>query len=141
MSRRISNDSWQQFRKLNQLLTSWLLILEPFDVLSINPTHLASVQKPTPAASAGPQRLAVAPIQHYENFPVASFLCPARLRPAVAAIYHFARTADDLADEGDASAAQRLVDLQTYRDELLAPRTNPSRSRAAGQRSLHLWRW
>jgi squalene synthase HpnC len=67
----------------------------------------------------------VAPIQHYENFPVASFLCPARLRPAVAAIYHFARTADDLADEGDASAAQRLVDLQTYRDELLAAAHQP----------------
>jgi squalene synthase HpnC len=67
----------------------------------------------------------VAPIQHYENFPVASFLCPARLRPAVAAIYHFARTADDLADEGDASAAQRLADLQTYRDELLAAAHQP----------------
>ena len=41
-------------------------------------------------------------VSHYENFPVASFLCPPALRPAVAAIYWFARTADDLADEGDA---------------------------------------
>ena len=46
-------------------------------------------------------------VGHYENFPVASFLLPARYRRAVAAIYHFARTADDIADEGDASAAER----------------------------------
>jgi len=57
-------------------------------------------------------------IDHYENFPVASWLCPARLRPAVVAIYHFARTADDLADEGDATAEQRLDDLRQYRSEL-----------------------
>ena len=44
-------------------------------------------------------------VQHYENFPVASVLCPPPLRPAVTAIYHFARTADDIADEGDATAA------------------------------------
>ena len=44
-------------------------------------------------------------IDHYENFPVASLLCPPRLRPPIAAIYHFARTADDIADEGDATAA------------------------------------
>lgn len=36
---------------------------------------------------------------HYENFPVASWLLPARLRPHVAAIYAFARAADDFADE------------------------------------------
>ena len=59
-----------------------------------------------------------AAIDHYENFPVASWLCPARLRPAVVAIYHFARTADDLADEGDATAQQRLDDLRHYRAEL-----------------------
>lgn len=58
------------------------------------------------------------PVTHYENFPVASWLCPRRLRPAVAAIYHFARTADDLADEGDARAAQRLQSLQDYRAAL-----------------------
>ncbi len=61
---------------------------------------------------------AVAPISHYENFPVASWLCPAHLRAPIAAMYHFARTADDLADEGDASAAQRLADLQAYRAAL-----------------------
>jgi hydroxysqualene synthase len=57
---------------------------------------------------------------HYENFPVASWLCPAALRPAVAAIYSFARTADDIADEGDASPARRLADLAAFRAELIA---------------------
>jgi squalene synthase HpnC len=57
-------------------------------------------------------------VEHYENFPVASLLCPPRLRPAVAAIYGFARTADDLADEGDAPLPQRLADLAAYRADL-----------------------
>ena len=59
-------------------------------------------------------------IEHYENFPVASWLCPAQFRPAIAAIYHFARTADDLADEGEASPAQRLADLAALRSDLSA---------------------
>ncbi len=59
-------------------------------------------------------------IEHYENFPVASWLCPPALRPAIMAIYGFARTADDLADEGDAGAAQRLRDLADYRADLRA---------------------
>ncbi|MES2947831.1 MAG: squalene synthase HpnC [Pseudomonadota bacterium] len=59
-----------------------------------------------------------APITHYENFPVASFLCPAHLRAPIAAIYHFARTADDIADEGDATAVQRLDELKAYRSDL-----------------------
>ena len=59
-------------------------------------------------------------VQHYENFPVASLLCPPALRPAVTAIYHFARTADDLADEGSASAEVRLADLAHYRLDLQA---------------------
>jgi hydroxysqualene synthase len=57
-------------------------------------------------------------VDHYENFPVASWLCPAAIRPAVVAIYHFARTADDLADEGDASAGERLDALAAYRAAL-----------------------
>ena len=57
-------------------------------------------------------------IDHYENFPVASWLCPARLRPAVAALYHFARTADDLADEGHDPAHHRLDALGEYRADL-----------------------
>ena len=59
-----------------------------------------------------------APVTHYENFPVASWLCPVHLRPAVAAIYHFARFADDIADEGNATAAQRLEQLHQYRQAL-----------------------
>ena len=59
-------------------------------------------------------------VEHYENFPVASLLCPPRLRPAVAAIYQFARTADDLADEGQASPGERLADLALYRRDLQA---------------------
>lgn len=58
------------------------------------------------------------PVDHYENFPVASWLCPPAIRPAVAAIYWFARTADDIADEGSASTAQRLQDLAAYRQDL-----------------------
>jgi squalene synthase HpnC len=58
-------------------------------------------------------------VEHYENFPVASWLCPPALRPAVRAIYWFARTADDLADEGDAPPATRRVALAAYRADLL----------------------
>lgn len=60
------------------------------------------------------------PITHYENFPVASWLCPPHLRAPIAALYHYARTADDIADEGDAPAAERLDTLAAYRAELLA---------------------
>ena len=59
-------------------------------------------------------------VEHYENFPVASWLCPPALRPAVAAIYWFARTADDLADEGEAAPPIRLADLAAYRADLAA---------------------
>jgi squalene synthase HpnC len=59
-------------------------------------------------------------VDHYENFPVASVLCPPSIRPAVVAIYRFARTADDLADEGDADAAWRRAELARYQDDLAA---------------------
>lgn len=58
------------------------------------------------------------PVDHYENFPVASILLPRRLRPAVEAIYAFARSADDLADEGEATPEQRLAALAAYEEEL-----------------------
>ncbi|WP_296443406.1 squalene synthase HpnC [Rhodoferax sp. UBA5149] len=73
------------------------------------------MQHPAPASPPAPVS-----IQHYENFPVASFLCPAHLRAPIAAIYHFARTADDIADEGDATPQQRLDELQAYRQDLIA---------------------
>ena len=71
------------------------------------------------------------PIGHYENFPVASWLCPPRLRAPVAAIYHFARTADDLADEGPATPEQRLANLAAFRTNL--------RRVAAGQAPSPRW--
>lgn len=51
------------------------------------------------------------PVDHYENFPVASLLLPRRLRRPIETIYRFARAADDIADEGDASDAERLQGL------------------------------
>lgn len=54
------------------------------------------------------------PVDHYENFPVASFLLPARLRYPVSVIYAFARSADDIADEGDAAPKERQTKLDTY---------------------------
>jgi squalene synthase HpnC len=59
-------------------------------------------------------------VDHYENFPVASWLCPPALRPAVIAIYRFARTADDIADEGHWPADQRLRLLNRYEQMLHA---------------------
>ncbi len=70
--------------------------------------------------AATPSPLSPQPITHYENFPVASWLCPPHLRAPIAALYHYARTADDIADEGDAPAAERLDTLAAYRAELLA---------------------
>lgn len=58
------------------------------------------------------------PVDHYENFPVASLLLPAHLRGAVEVIYAFARTADDLADEGDALPDARLDALNAYEAQL-----------------------
>ncbi len=55
------------------------------------------------------------PADHYENFPVASIVLPKHLRQPVLAIYRFARTADDIADEGDAAPAARLAGLAALR--------------------------
>jgi len=82
-------------------------------------------------AAAGRAQSPAVSVQHYENFPVASWLCPPALRPAVRAIYWFARTADDIADEGDAPAAERQAQLAAYRDDLAAA--------AAGRRGSDRW--
>ncbi len=58
------------------------------------------------------------PNSHYENFPVASPLLPPELHAPVRVIYAFARSADDLADEGDATPAERIAALDGYRAEL-----------------------
>ena len=93
---------------------------------------MGAVSTGTPSSQQALIEAAGDPARHYENFPVASVLCPPRLRPPVAAIYWFARTADDIADEGSASAAQRLADLAAYRDDLACA--------AAGQTPSTRWR-
>lgn len=55
---------------------------------------------------------------HYENFPVASRLLPPAMRPHVAALYAFARTADDIADEGTVPAESRLAALEAWRERV-----------------------
>ena len=69
-------------------------------------------------------------VQHTENFPVASFLIPRALRHAIMVIYRFARSADDLADEGNITTKERLAALTTYQRQLdriarRAPATHP----------------
>jgi squalene synthase HpnC len=59
--------------------------------------------------------------KHYENFPVASVLIPAHLRKHIAAIYAFARTADDFADE-----ERDRKKLQDWRDKLWQSIRGPS---------------
>ena len=103
------------------LLTDRLVIYEKRQNLSSENLRMQARPQGSP-----PQ--AVHGVDHYENFPVASFLCPPQLRPAVAAIYWFARTADDIADEGDASAPERLADLAAYRADLLAVASDRSAS-------------
>lgn len=71
-----------------------------------------------PSPSSRPPAPLSASVDHYENFPVASLLCPPALRPPVMAIYHFARTADDIADEGDLDSGTRLQQLTRYRQAL-----------------------
>jgi hydroxysqualene synthase len=55
---------------------------------------------------------------HYENFPVASLLLPAAMRPHVAAVYAFARAADDFADEEDRTPEERYHLLEDWRELL-----------------------
>jgi len=57
---------------------------------------------------------------HYENFPVASALIPRRMRHHIAAVYAFARTADDFADEGQRPQAERLRLLDAWHARLLS---------------------
>lgn len=58
------------------------------------------------------------PVDHYENFPVATILLPRQLRRPIEAIYRFARGADDIADEGNACDVERLQGLASYSAEL-----------------------
>jgi squalene synthase HpnC len=67
-------------------------------------------------------------VAHYENFPVASRLLPSAMRPHVAAVYAFARTIDDIADEGHEPAAVRQARLDEWRQRLHAAAGAASRS-------------
>ena len=71
--------------------------------------------QPVRAAYAACRRLAR---RHYENFPVVSYLVPRPQRDALAAIYAFARSADDFADEPGQS--RRLESLAEWRQRLYA---------------------
>lgn len=64
------------------------------------------------------QQSAALAANHYENFPVASVFLPKHLREPIGLIYSFARQADDFADEGDLTVAQRLALLNNFREEL-----------------------
>lgn len=77
--------------------------------------------------------------EHYENFPVASRLIPAALRPHVAAIYAFARGADDIADEPGWSTEERLARLDEWSAHLREPpRTDLFRALASTREQFNL---
>ena len=66
---------------------------------------------------------------HYENFPVASILLPRRMRPHVAAVYAFARAADDIADEGE----RVVLDLELVGEPADAVRPEGEADEGQGQ--------
>lgn len=65
-------------------------------------------------------------VNHYENFPVASLLLPANIRDDVVHLYRFARAADDIADEGNASVSERRAQLARFRHALILISEDPS---------------
>jgi hydroxysqualene synthase len=64
------------------------------------------------------RQMSIEPSEHYENFPVGSWLVPKAKRPIVHAIYRFARFADDIADEGVQSTTQRIAELEKLRSAI-----------------------
>jgi phytoene synthase len=86
---------------------------------------------PVPTTAAGSLEQAYAACEalarsHYENFPVASRLLPKDMRPHIAAVYAFARRADDMADEGDAAASDRRAALDGWLRRLHAAVESPA---------------
>lgn len=89
------------------------------------------VVEPRPNAEPAPELVINAPFSlaeayaycermargHYENFPVASRFVPAKLRPHVWAVYAFARSADDFADE-PRYAGRRAEALAFWEEQL-----------------------
>ena len=148
----------------------WVVPLEPKSSASTNSaTFAAAFAKRVMIADPGPVRQENAPrgpphcrgyvvlsapcvrfhvsVAHYENFPVASLLVPRALRPAIGAIYRFARTADDIADEGDLLPEERLAALDRYERALDAiaagtPPAEPPFPAARGRdRAPRICRW
>jgi squalene synthase HpnC len=78
--------------------------MQPFDLIEMNKKIKNKLMNPG----------------HYENFPVGSIFLPARLRAPIRAIYAFARSADDFADEGEDAAEVRLAKLAEYHAHLRA---------------------
>ena len=64
--------------------------------------------------------------KHYENFPVATFLYPRKIRDAATILYQFARTVDDIADEGILSDDERLKKIEIYQNNLNLLKKNNS---------------
>jgi phytoene synthase len=71
--------------------------------------------------------------EHYENFPVASLLLPRSMRPHIAAIYAFARRADDFADEGGLAPEERFGLLDDWGNRLAAAAAGNPRSVVSGR--------
>lgn len=79
----------------------------------------ATASAPTAAVSAGTAETPSGKDEAYENFPVGSWLLPARLRPHVAVFYGFARAIDDIADNGELSPEQKVARLDGFERALL----------------------
>ena len=91
--------------------------------MTVRATGRLAVPASHAAAYAHCERIAR---EHYENFPVASRLLPADMRPHVAAVYAFARSADDFADEGTLAPAERYRLLDGWTARLHAPAPDPA---------------
>ena len=66
-----------------------------------------------------------------ENFPVGSIFLPKRLRPHIARFYDFARAIDDIADNPDLEATDKIARLERMDRALLGKDENPALIKAA----------
>jgi phytoene synthase len=83
-------------------------------------TAIDPTPAPVPSLDAAYEHCLRLATAHYENFTVGSWLLPRRLRRPLAALYAFARCADDFADEGEVPAAVRLARLDDWERQLEA---------------------
>ena len=56
--------------------------------------------------------------KHYENFTVGSLVLGIEMKEAITTLYAFARTGDDIADEGNKSKKDRLKEIKYLKDHL-----------------------